>query len=64
VVEDDYRPEAFPAGDAKAQSFGHIRPLDVVKAGLTLAEYLGIGGMGTRGFGRIKLMADWEESHA
>ncbi|MFN3743006.1 MAG: RAMP superfamily CRISPR-associated protein, partial [Anaerolineales bacterium] len=36
------------------------RPFDVVCAGLKLAEYLGIGGMGTRGFGRIKLMGDWE----
>jgi CRISPR-associated protein Cmr4 len=32
----------------------------VVRAGLELAEYLGIGGMGTRGFGRIRIMADWE----
>jgi len=29
-----------------------------VRAGLELAEYLGIGGMGTRGFGRIRIMAD------
>ena len=40
------------------------QPLDVVKAGLELAEHLGIGGMGTRGFGRIKLMGDWEVNHA
>jgi len=33
-------------------------PIDVVRAGLELAEYLGIGGMGTRGFGRIRIMAD------
>jgi CRISPR-associated protein Cmr4 len=68
VVEDDYRKERFPAADQKAKALGHTRPLDVVKAGLGLAEYLGIGGMGTRGFGRIKLMADWtaaeEVSHA
>ena len=64
VVEDDYRPEQFPADDEHAQAFSHTRPLDVVKAGLALAEYLGIGGMGTRGFGRIKLMGDWEVSHA
>lgn len=31
-------------------------PKDVVKAGCQLLEYLGIGGMGTRGFGRIKIM--------
>ncbi|MFQ5857415.1 MAG: RAMP superfamily CRISPR-associated protein [Anaerolineae bacterium] len=64
VVEDDYRPEAFPQDNTKAAEFGHQRPLDVVKGGLTLAEYLGIGGMGTRGFGRIKLMHDWEVNHA
>ncbi|HXF70258.1 MAG TPA: RAMP superfamily CRISPR-associated protein [Thermoflexus sp.] len=40
------------------------RPLDVVKAGLELAQYLGIGGMGTRGFGRVRLMGDWEVDHA
>jgi CRISPR-associated protein Cmr4 len=59
VVEDDYR-NGFPASDPKAQQFQHKRPLDVVRAGLELAEYLGIGGMGTRGFGRVKLMAQWE----
>jgi CRISPR-associated protein Cmr4 len=59
VVEDDYR-NGFPASDPKAQQFQHKRPLDVVRAGLELAEYLGLGGMGTRGFGRVKLMAQWE----
>ncbi|MCS7010856.1 MAG: type III-B CRISPR module RAMP protein Cmr4 [Anaerolineales bacterium] len=54
VVEDDYR-KGFPKNDI-AQS-----PLDVVKSGLALAEYLGIGGMGTRGFGRVK---HWEVNHA
>jgi CRISPR-associated protein Cmr4 len=34
-------------------------PLDVVKAGLQLAQHLGVGGMGTRGFGRIRLLT-WE----
>lgn len=34
------------------------RPLDVVESGLKLIEYLGIGGMGTRGFGRMKV---WRE---
>ncbi len=31
---------------------------DVVEDGLGLAEYLGIGGMGTRGFGRIRQLAE------
>lgn len=34
------------------------RPLDVVENGLKLIEYLGIGGMGTRGYGRMKI---WRE---
>lgn len=33
-------------------------PLDVVQGGLALAEYLGIGGMGTRGFGRVRLLKE------
>jgi len=63
VVEDDYQ-KKFPQDDAHAKNFGHSRPLDVVKAGLELTEYLGIGGMGTRGFGRIKLLGNWEVNHA
>jgi CRISPR/Cas system CMR subunit Cmr4 (Cas7 group RAMP superfamily) len=38
--------------------------LSLSKQGLRLTEYLGIGGMGTRGFGRTRLMADWEVNHA
>lgn len=37
-------------------------PLDVVQSGLKLAEHLGIGGMGTRGFGRIRLLHKEERS--
>lgn len=33
-------------------------PKDVVEAGCQLLEYLGIGGMGTRGFGRIKIIGN------
>jgi CRISPR-associated protein Cmr4 len=35
-------------------------PLDVVRAGMKLIAYLGVGGMGTRGFGRAHLVADWK----
>ncbi len=35
-------------------------PLDVVRAGMKLIAYLGVGGMGTRGFGRVHLVADWK----
>ncbi|NPB03144.1 MAG: type III-B CRISPR module RAMP protein Cmr4 [Thermotogae bacterium] len=31
-------------------------PIDVVDLGLEWAEYLGIGGMGTRGFGRMRVL--------
>ena len=35
-------------------------PLDIVSLGLEWAEYLGIGGMGTRGFGRIRKIIHYE----
>lgn len=36
-------------------------PADVVTAGLEWAEHLGIGGMGTRGFGRVRTVGKpWE----
>jgi CRISPR-associated protein Cmr4 len=31
-------------------------PLDVVQAGLRMIEWLGVGGMGTRGFGRMAIV--------
>lgn len=31
-------------------------PSQVIEAGLELAQHLGIGGMGTRGFGRVRLL--------
>lgn len=33
-------------------------PLDTLHAGLRMMEYLGVGGMGTRGFGRIKIIGE------
>ena len=33
------------------------KPLDVITMGLQWAEHLGIGGMGTRGFGRVRLLS-------
>ena len=55
VVEDDFSGE-FPTNDDTAKELNHTRPLHVVTAGLKLAELLGIGGMGTRGFGRVRLL--------
>lgn len=38
-------------------------PLDVVKAGFRTIEWLGVGGMGTRGFGRMAIVGKpWEEN--
>jgi CRISPR-associated protein Cmr4 len=67
VVLDDYR-EAWPlAGNAQSQTAkGNVLPgnakwsgpLDVVKTGLRMIEWLGVGGMGTRGFGRIAIVGE------
>ncbi len=64
VVEDDYRPQKFPTDNKRAKDLGHTCPLDVVREGLKLIEHLGVGGMGTRGFGRVKLVGDWEVDRA
>ncbi|MFQ5793572.1 MAG: type III-B CRISPR module RAMP protein Cmr4 [Candidatus Bipolaricaulia bacterium] len=62
VVEDCYRTDSFPK-DAKSKvhqrELGWQTPLDVVTSGLRLTEHLGVGGMGTRGFGRVRLLTDW-----
>ncbi len=56
VVINDYRETNFPnsnSGDWKPKS-----PSEVVSDGLKLLEYLGVGGMNTRGFGRIKTIGE------
>ena len=55
VVEDDFS-RKFPDNHHKASELGHKRPMDVVKSGFKLTAMLGIGGMGTRGFGRVGLL--------
>lgn len=73
VVEDDYRRDEkkpwpvtkkFNGQDNQGEELGEAwsQPLHVVRAGLKLAEYLGIGGMGTRGFGRVQTVGDWTVS--
>ena len=67
VVLDDYR-DAWPLSqDAQNKTAkGSILPgsqkwsgpLDVVNAGLSMIEWLGVGGMGTRGFGRMAIVSD------
>lgn len=64
VVLDDYRDSA-KAGTFPKDKTDHNNPLpggswqgplDVVAAGLRLIEWLGVGGMGTRGFGRLAIV--------
>jgi CRISPR-associated protein Cmr4 len=65
VVLDEYqtenRPRPFPVEKTHTgQSLSEAwqGPLDVVKAGLKMMEFLGLGGMGTRGFGRIRIVGN------
>lgn len=65
VIEDDYNPD-FPVTRDKHNGGGPMgttwrRPLDVVSSGLRLIEYMGVGGMGTRGFGRLRVVHDWTQ---
>lgn len=66
AVLDDYR-EAWPLESEKCRvtSKGNplpgdpwTGPLAVVKAGLRMIEWLGVGGMGTRGFGRMTIVGE------
>lgn len=59
VVEDDYRGK-FKECTGREKLENAESPLGVVRAGLKLIEYLGVGGMGTRGFGRVRLIVDWD----
>jgi CRISPR-associated protein Cmr4 len=68
IVKDDYRREKFPetstkhhAKDEPIEELGDTwtEPMQVVRSGLHLAAMLGVGGMGTRGFGRIRTVTDW-----
>lgn len=61
VVEDDFRERRFTATETTAtdrdmQGVRWTRPLDVAEAGLETIEWLGVGGMGTRGFGRMRIV--------
>jgi len=58
VIVDDYR-GSFDKTD-KTKKPEWTKALDVVDAGLKLIEWLGIGGMGTRGFGRAAMLGHWE----
>lgn len=75
VIEDDFRrnpekPDTFPAWPIKQGKKGTNfadgeewnSPLTVLQSGLKLAEHLGVGGMGTRGFGRVRLLPGKENA--
>ncbi|MGQ9529111.1 MAG: type III-B CRISPR module RAMP protein Cmr4 [Chloroflexus sp.] len=66
VVLDDYR-QKFPQNKCSSGQTDKGNPLpcgawngplDVLKAGLRMIEWLGVGGMGTRGFGRIAIVGE------
>ncbi|NJK67867.1 MAG: type III-B CRISPR module RAMP protein Cmr4 [Microcoleus sp. CSU_2_2] len=61
VVLDDYR-QAFPNVTKKLQTGDSWHnSLNVVKSGFKLIEWLGVGGMGTRGFGRMAIVGEPSE---
>ncbi len=60
VVLDDYR-QAFPEVTKEKELLTGDKwnnSLDVVKSGFKLIEWLGVGGMGTRGFGRMAMIGE------
>lgn len=63
IVIDDYR-KCFPATEKTAKNNQlpnndkWISPKDVLDAALRLIEWLGVGGMGTRGFGRMVVLGE------
>jgi len=66
VVEDTFRQDPFPkvektAKDNALEGGSWTRPLDVAQAGLELIAWLGVGGMGTRGFGRMRIVGKPKE---
>jgi len=63
VIQDDYKIEGFSDSmkEDKYKENGKINcwksPMDVVRAGFKIIEFMGIGGMTTRGFGRMKIIS-------
>ncbi len=54
--EDDQAQKALEKMQKLNLSWGD--PLAVVQAGFSMMEWLGVGGMGTRGFGRVAVVGD------
>ena len=63
IVNDYHKDGPWPVNNGKnGETLNWNGPKDVVKEGCQLLEYLGIGGMTTRGFGRIKLLKIFSEN--
>lgn len=66
VVVDDYG-NGFPKASEEKWTTENPaakkweKPIDVASSGLRLIEYLGVGGMGTRGFGRMAVIQATEK---
>lgn len=56
VTWDKYRKSEFP----KNKEIGWSSPEELLETGLSLIETLGVGGIGTRGFGRLKWLKGGE----
>ena len=64
VVEDDFRggfEKTVQTAKKTPLSSPWERPLDVLHTGFEMVEWLGVGGMGTRGFGRMRVVATADE---
>ena len=62
VVQDNFR-DGFSSYDTSKLDNAQ-EPWQVVYAGLKLMEWLGVGGMGTRGFGRLRVVGEPVEETA
>lgn len=63
VIDDYHTTDPWPVWKGKnGETLNWNSPRDVVKEGCRLLEYLGIGGMTTRGFGRIKLLKTFSQN--
>jgi CRISPR-associated protein Cmr4 len=66
VISDDYRKGINGRPFPKTTTFNNNplpggpweNPLNVVTSGLRMIEWLGVGGMGTRGFGRVAMIGN------
>ncbi len=58
IADKQFKDETDNIGDQLGEKWES--PIDVLNAGFHLIEYLGVGGMVTRGFGRMKNIGAWE----